>query len=121
MHDIMLYYPYAWLYFVIYMIFVSALLFELLTAIVLDQFNALDDAEENPVPPGLIANFADCWAHIDPNATKLIPLHKVLPLLMAMNPPLFESKRDAVLAVQKMELATVGQAPDLKIHYGRPP
>ena len=49
MHDIMLEHREAWIFFLVYMIFVSALLFELLTAIVLDEFGNLDDVEDGVV------------------------------------------------------------------------
>ena len=38
MHDVMTEHPNAWVFFVLFMIFVSALLFELITAIILDQY-----------------------------------------------------------------------------------
>ena len=42
MHDIMVTVPIAWVYFVMYQMFVSSLLFELLTAIVLDNFRFVE-------------------------------------------------------------------------------
>ena len=52
--------PQAWIYFVLYQMFVSALLFELLTAIVLDAFSAEED-DNQIIPEAFISNYTDTW------------------------------------------------------------
>jgi hypothetical protein len=117
MHDIMISYPLAWIYVVFYQIFVSALLFELLTAIVLDEFGDQDDSDDVTVPPSFVSNFTDVWVHYDPDADKLIPLHSMTKLLCDLDPPVFEDKKEATIALSKMNIATVGEAPYLEVHY----
>jgi hypothetical protein len=117
MHDIMISFPRAWTFFVAYQIFVSALLFELLTAIVLDEFGDQDDSDEVTVPPSFVSNFTDTWVHYDPDADKLIPLHSMTKLLCELDPPVFEDKKEATIALSKMNIATVGEAPHLEVHY----
>jgi hypothetical protein len=117
MHDIMVTIPAAWVYFVFYQIFVSALLFELITAIVLDEFGDQDDSDEVTVPPSFVSNFTDTWVHYDPDANKLIPLHNMVKLLCELDPPVFEDKKEATIALSKMNIATIGEAPELEVHY----
>merc|ERR1712072_622731 len=117
MHDMMETIPAAWVYFVFYQIFVSALLFELITAIVLDEFGDQDDSDEVTVPPSFVSNFTDTWVHYDPDADRLIPLHKMTSLLTELDPPVFEDKKEATIALSQMNIATVGEAPDLEVHY----
>merc|ERR1719311_144547 len=117
MQDIMITYPSAWIFFVVYQIFVSALLFELLTAIVLDEFGDQDDSDEVTVPPSFVSNFTDTWVQFDPDADRLIPLHKMTSLMTQLNPPVFEDKKEATIALSKMNLATVGEPPNLEVHY----
>merc|ERR1712070_1068097 len=104
-------------FFVLYQTFVSALLFELITAIVLDEFGDQDDSDEVTVPPSFVSNFTDTWVHYDPDANKLIPLHNMVKLLCELDPPVFEDKKEATIALSKMNIATIGDAPDLEVHY----
>merc|ERR1719421_1901091 len=117
MHDIMITYPSAWIFFVVYQVFVSALLFELLTAIVLDEFGDQDDSDEVTVPPSFVSNFTDTWVHYDPDADHLIPLHNMTKLMLELDPPVFDDKKEATIALSKMNIATVGESPNLEVHY----
>merc|ERR1719446_1332950 len=63
----------AWTYFVIFHVFVTGLLFELITAIVLDEFGKMNENEKLPVSSDMISIFNDHWAQLDPKATQMIP------------------------------------------------
>jgi hypothetical protein len=118
MHDIMeAGFPNSWSFFVVYQVFVSALLFELLTAIVLDEFGDQDDSDEVTVPPSFVSNFTDTWVQYDPDADHLIPLHCMTKLMLELDPPVFDDKKEATIALSKMNIATVGVSPNLEIHY----
>lgn len=118
MHDIMdAGFPNSWSFFVVYQVFVSALLFELLTAIVLDEFGDQDDSDEVTVPPSFVSNFTDTWVQYDPDANHLIPLHCMTKLMLELDPPVFDDKKEATIALSKMNIATVGVSPNLEIHY----
>ena len=123
MHDIMeAGYDGAALFFAAYMTFVSYLLFELPTAIILDEYANSCGDDDMTVPPTFVSNFTDCWVHQDPLAKRMIPLHRVVPLLVSIRPyedgaTLFKSKQQASIALTRMNMATVGEAPDLHVHY----
>merc|ERR1719263_1607866 len=38
-------------------------------------------------------------------------------LMLELQPPVFEDKKEATIALSKMNIATVGQAPNLEVHY----
>jgi hypothetical protein len=94
----------AWLFFVIFQVIVTGLLFELITAIVLDEFAKMNNAEDLPVNPDMIANFNDQWAQLDPKATQLIPQHKLQQFLKCLDPPLFENPTEASAEIFKMNI-----------------
>ena len=79
-----------WIFFTLYMVFVAGLLFQLVTAIVLDEFKKMNDNEKLPVNGDMIANFNDHWALLDRKATQMIPQYKLLPFLQAVEPPIFD-------------------------------
>jgi len=108
----------AWIYFVFFCVFVGGLLFELITAIVLDEFGKMGQYEDLPVTPDMISNFNDHWAQLDPKAKQLIPQHKLLPFLRSIEPPIFKDDREAGSEVFKMNIATVlGPKNVLMVHY----
>ena len=102
--------------------FVSSLLFELLTAIVLDNFSDPDEEEEVTVPPEFGGNFTDTWVNYDPEADKLIPIHVLCKLLTEVKVSdelgmLFASKKEATIALNHMDIATVDVGNGLEVHY----
>jgi len=97
----------AWSYFVIFHVFVTGLLFELITAIVLDEFGKMNEAEELPVNADMISNFNDHWALLDPKATKQITQYKLLAFLKSVEPPIFENPSEAASELFKMNIAAV--------------
>ena len=101
------------------MIFVSALMFELLTAIVLDQYDAYA-APIDCVPEQFMNNFMDVWSEHDPQATKFIPLHRVGRLMcdLDVQPPIFKDTKEANIALVNMDIAMIA-LPDgtMQVHY----
>jgi hypothetical protein len=105
-------------YFTVFTVVVGGLLFELITAIVLDEFGKMNDSEKLPVNGDMIANFNDHWALLDPKATQLIPQHKLLPFLKSVDPPIFENRNEASKEIFKMNIAaTEGKGGVLMVHY----
>ena len=97
-------------------------MFELLTAIVLDNFSDPDDEEEVTVPPEFGGNFTDTWVNYDPEADKLIPIHVLCKLLTEVKVSdefgmLFASRKDATIALNHMDIATVDVGNGLEVHY----
>jgi hypothetical protein len=108
----------TWLFFVLFMVFVSGLLFELITAIVLDEFGKMNESEKLPVNGDMISNFNDHWAQLDPKATQLIPQFKLLPFLRSIEPPIFDTASEASTAIFKMNIsASEGPKKVLYVHY----
>ena len=83
-----------WIFFILFMVFVTGLLFELVTAIVLDEFSKMNENEKLPVNSDMIANFNDHWAQLDPKATQYIPQYKLLPFLRSVEPPIFDPNEE---------------------------
>ena len=54
-----------WIFFVLFMVFVTGLLFELVTAIVLDESSKMGQNDKLPVNGDMVANFNDHWAQLD--------------------------------------------------------
>jgi hypothetical protein len=105
-------------YFVVFTVLVGGLLFELITAIVLDEFGKMNDYEKLPVNADMISNFNDHWALLDPKATQLIPQHKLLPFLKSVEPPIFADRNEAAKEIFKMNIAaTEGKDKVLMVHY----
>mmetsp|Transcript_2584 Transcript_2584/g.3507 ORF Transcript_2584/g.3507 Transcript_2584/m.3507 type:complete len:1836 (-) Transcript_2584:287-5794(-) len=107
----------AWIFFVVFMVFVTGLLFELITAIVLDEFGKMNESEKLPVNGDMISNFNDHWAQLDPKATQMIPQHKLLPFLKSVDPPIFEDAKTASAEIFKMNIAATQGASGLMVHY----
>jgi len=108
----------AWAYFTVFTVLVGGLLFELITAIVLDEFGKMNDSEKLPVNGDMIANFNDHWALLDPKATQMIPQYKLLPFLKSVEPPIFENPNEASKEIFKMNIAaTEGKGGVLMVHY----
>jgi len=107
----------AIIFFVSFTIFVGGLLFELITAIVLDEFAKMNEAEKLPVNGDTISNFNDHWAQLDPKATQMIPQHKLLPFLKSIQPPVFNSDEEARTEIFKMNIAATEGPQGLCVHY----
>eukprot|EP00656_Telonema_subtile_P054003 TRINITY_DN7944_c0_g1_i4.p1 TRINITY_DN7944_c0_g1~~TRINITY_DN7944_c0_g1_i4.p1 ORF type:complete len:1564 (+),score=583.71 TRINITY_DN7944_c0_g1_i4:124-4815(+) len=88
MHDCMSVHGAAWVYFCLYMVLVSYLLFNLLIAIVLEEFSVTMRQEQLYVSATDIALFAEAWRRYDTNGTHFIPATEVPVLLRALEPPL---------------------------------
>jgi len=81
----------AWVYYVSYMVIAAYLLFQLIVAVVLEQFTGMMAEEDSIVSPDDIENFSVAWRELDPNYTEYISLAQ-LPMLLggpnAVDPPL---------------------------------
>lgn len=102
------------MYFVAYQAFVSALLFELLTAIVLAQFKSPEEEKSATIPADFVATFTEKWVHYDPEALKLIPVVNLTKFLCDIELEhgqfqghIFNTKREATLALDEMNVATL--------------
>jgi hypothetical protein len=115
MHDVMTVYPTAWVFFVSYQLIVTYLLFNLLVAIVLQQFNLeKNDDDENPIIAILGADhmtaFQDEWCRFDPYATQHIMAIE-LPMLLKRLPvdlsPLVSesSSADIIRTLAKLQIS----------------
>jgi len=88
MHDVMHVHVLAWFYFVTYMVVVAYLLFNLLVAVVLEQFSMKMHQQQLMVNPTHIASFVEHWRRFDPNCTHLIKVQDLPVLMQALEPPL---------------------------------
>merc|ERR1711865_1050880 len=88
MHDVMDVYVLAWAYFVTYMVIVAYLLFNLLVAVVLEQFSLKMHQQQLLVNPTHICAFVEHWRRFDPNCTHLIKVEDLPVLMQALEPPL---------------------------------
>jgi len=89
MHDCMVHsYTGAWVYWLAYMVIVAYLLFNLLIAIVLEEFSNRARQETLHVTANDIANFVECWRRLDPECTHYIKDTELTVLIKALEPPL---------------------------------
>jgi hypothetical protein len=103
-------------FFVIFQTIVTGLLFELVTAIVLDEFSKMNENDKLPVNGDMISNFNEHWAQLDPKATQMIPQYKLLPFLKSVEPPIFE-EGSASTEIFKMNIAATDSEGVLSVHY----
>jgi len=80
--------PYAWVYYFTYMIVGSNLLFQLIVAVVLEQFSAATDEEEALVKPDHIEMFSLTWREMDPQNTSRLTIEQISILVQSLDPPL---------------------------------
>jgi hypothetical protein len=99
MHDVMDVYVLAWVYFVTYMIIVAYLLFNLLVAVVLEQFSLKMHQQQLLVNPTHICAFVEHWRRFDPNCTHLIKVEDLPVLMQSLEPPLGFSPGQSRVAV----------------------
>jgi len=89
MHDCTaMYGGHASLFFVSYMIIGSSLMFNLVVAVLLDEFSSMGKAEAYEVTPDAIDNFAAAWQDLDPTGSYEIPASQLVALLKSVPPPL---------------------------------
>lgn len=89
MHDAMAYYgSEASFYFVSYMVVGSSLMFNLVIAILLDEFSSMGASDSYEVTPEAIAEFSEKWQQLDPSGSYEIPCKKLVQLLTMVKPPL---------------------------------
>ena len=89
MHDCMVHsYTGAWIYWLAYMVIVAYLLFNLLIAIVLEEFSVRARQETLLVNANHIAHFVECWRRLDPDCTHFILDTEIAILLKGLQPPL---------------------------------
>lgn len=75
-------------YFVSYMVIGSSLMFNLVIAILLDEFSSMGASDNYEVSPDAIANFVENWQRLDPEGSHEIPCKKLVSLLRVVEPPL---------------------------------
>ena len=106
-----------WIFFLLIQTFITGLLFELVTAIVLDEFSKMNKNEELPVNGDMISNFNEHWAQLDPKATQMIPQYKLLPFLKSVSPPIFESEEEAKKEIFNMNIVVNRVSGCLMVQY----
>ena len=70
------------------MIVGSSLLFNLVIAILLDEFSSRGKSDGFKITPDDLDNFAKLWSKFDPEATLSIPLNRVPTFLLDLGEPL---------------------------------
>jgi len=88
MHDCEYVHPGSWIFFVSYMMLVSYIMFNLLIAIVLEQFAFAMKQDGTPVRPDHMHNFAVEWARFDPECTHIMSSKDLAVMLKRLEPPL---------------------------------
>jgi len=88
MHDCMDVYGAAWIYYVSYMIIGSYLMFNLLIAILLDEFSDAQQQETHEVTPDQVEAYSLLWRDLDPKATHFIPCDMLPQILKKLDKPL---------------------------------
>ena len=76
------------LYFASYVILGSFLTLNLLIAVVLENFSATKDDEDNQVTDEDLASFKEAWLQLDPNGCGFIPILSMPKLIAKVPPPL---------------------------------
>jgi len=89
MHDCMAQYGWgAATFFVSYMFVGASLMFNLVIAILLDEFSSMGASDHYEITPDNVGEFAQAWQDLDPSATFQIPCKKLPVLLRMVQPPL---------------------------------
>jgi len=90
MHDVMSYdgYFFAWVYFVSFQMIGVYCMFNLLLAIVLDQFTDVTRLDFYLITPTVVAEFSEAWTILDPDFKQCIETHQLSELLCNLQPPL---------------------------------
>jgi len=110
MHDVMEVYPSAWVFFVTYMLFGSYLMFNLVIAILLEEFSSAAAQEQHLVTPDMIEQYTVAWGDLDPKATHFVPCDVLPMLLKRIAPPLGAGQdADAADVIQLLKELRVKQ------------
>lgn len=80
--------PAAWVFYVSYMIIGSYLMFNLLIAVLLDEFSMAQAQESHKVSPDMIEAYCLVWRDLDPKATHFIACDMLPQLLKHLEKPL---------------------------------
>jgi len=75
-------------FFVSYMVIGSSLMFNLVIAILLDEFSSMGASDSYEVTPEAISKFVEHWQVLDPEGCHEIPCKKLVVLLKMGEPPL---------------------------------
>jgi len=75
-------------FFVSYMVIGSSLMFNLVIAILLDEFSTMGASDNYEVTPQAIEQFSDAWKQLDPAGSYSIPCKQLVTLLRMVEPPL---------------------------------
>jgi len=93
------------------------LLFNLITAVVIDEYGKMNDSLKLPVNGDMMAQFNNAWSLLDPEATQMIPQFKLLPFLKSIDPPIFDNPAEASSEIFKMNIAGIEGKRGLMVHY----
>lgn len=107
----------AWLFYSSYMIIGSSLLFQLIVAVVLEQFGSAAAEEEAVVTPDDIENYAVAWTHMDPRGTNYMSFGKLPLFLKALDSPLGVGDEATTADVLVFMNETALMSHGGKVHY----
>jgi len=108
---------YAWIYYVAYYILGTNLLFQLIVAVVLEQFSAAAAEEEAVVTPDDIEEYATTWSQMDPKGTHYISFGQVPLFLKSLEPPLGIGNEANTIEVMQFMKETELSAYKGRAHY----
>jgi hypothetical protein len=118
MHDVMrTVSPYAWVYFVSFMILVYYLLLNMVIALIVDQFASMMRQEKQLVKPEQIKEYATLWSKFDPNATQLMDITRVQVFLKYLPPPLGFNDLDGVARIRAYDEVNFGSDEFGRVHF----
>merc|ERR1711865_640246 len=80
--------PSAWVFYVSYMILGSYLMFNLLIAILLEEFSVAQQQESHVVTPDQVEAYSLLWRDLDPKATHFISCDMLPSILKKLDKPL---------------------------------
>lgn len=81
------------------------------------MFGKVNSSAKLPMNRDKLSNFNDYWTLEDPDATQMIPLHRLQPLLKSIRPPIFENEHESHHEIFKMNINTVLKNGVLHVHY----
>ena len=121
-------FPFAWVYFVFYLIVTAFLFLNIFTAIVMDQYSFTARVTSKPGSNGLerqimtfnhASTISEEWSYLDPQKTDFIDAFRVRKLLFSIGPPVGFApdlhKARQLRHLRRMELRTTGLSQ--QVHY----
>jgi hypothetical protein len=121
-------YPFAWIYFVFYLILTAFLFLNIFTAIVMDQYGFTARVTTKPGNNGLqlqimtfnqASTISEEWSYMDPEKTGFVDAYRVRNLLKNIGPPVGfapdTEKSRQLRHLRRMELRMTGRSQ--QIHY----